>query len=340
MHAKQAQSLVRFGTRPVVSQGDACSSDAKRIHQILDMMNPGKLFGELRRRHVYRIAVGYALAGWALAQGIAQVLPVFDVPNWVVRLIVLLIGIGFPVALVLAWVFDITPEGIKRTEDIDPASPGMTTSARKLDFVIMGILLLIIGAFAYEHFATRMTDSKLDSRSAAKSVAVLPFDNLSSNKENAFFTDGVQDEILADLAKIADLKVISRSSVMQYKSGAARNLRKIADELGVANVVEGSVQRAGNKVRVNVQLIDARKDAHLWGQTYDHDLADVFAIQSEIATAIASQLQAKLSPAEKTAIEQRPTSDVIAFDQVQPCQNPDPDDQHGRVGGQGPGSGD
>src|SRR5205814_749233 len=147
-----------------------------------------------------------------------------------------------------------------------------------------------------------------------KSIAVLPFENLSSDKENAFFTDGVQDEILTDLAKIADLKVISRTSVMQYKTGLARNLRKIGDELGVAHVVEGSVQRAANKIRVNAQLIDARNDAHLWAQTYDRDLADVFAIQSEIAKAIADQLQAKLSPAEKQAIEQPPTTDLGAFD--------------------------
>ncbi len=147
-----------------------------------------------------------------------------------------------------------------------------------------------------------------------KSIAVLPFENLSSDKENAYFTDGVQDEILTDLAKIADLKVISRTSVMQYKSGVARNLRKIGEELGVAHVVEGSVQRAANKIRVNAQLIDARTDAHLWAQTYDRDLADVFAIQSEIAKAIADQLQAKLSPNEKKAIEQPPTTDLAAFD--------------------------
>src|SRR5438477_2957743 len=147
-----------------------------------------------------------------------------------------------------------------------------------------------------------------------KSIAVLPFDNLSRDPDNAFFTDGVQDEILTDLARVADLKVISRSSVMQYKSEVARDLRKIGRELGVAHLLEGSVQRANNRVRVNAQLIDARNDAHLWAQTYDRDLADVFAIQSEIAKTIADQLQAKLSPSEKTAMEQRPTTDVAAFE--------------------------
>jgi TolB-like protein/class 3 adenylate cyclase/Tfp pilus assembly protein PilF len=147
-----------------------------------------------------------------------------------------------------------------------------------------------------------------------KTIAVLPFENLSRDPDNAFFTDGVQDEILTDLSKIADLKVISRTSVMQYKTGTARNLREIGQQLGVAHLVEGSVQRVANRVRVNAQLINARNDAHLWAQTYDRDLADVFAIQSEIAKAIADQLQAKLSPAEKSAIEQRPTSNIAAFE--------------------------
>jgi TolB-like protein/Tfp pilus assembly protein PilF len=174
--------------------------------------------------------------------------------------------------------------------------------------------LLVLGAIVAGVFflARRPTTSAL--RVLDKSIAVLPFENRSEDKTNAYFTDGVQDEILTDLAKIADLKVISRTSVLQYKSGVTRNLREIAQQLGVANVVEGSVQRSGNRVRVNAQLIDARTDAHLWAQTYDRDLADVFAIQSEIAKTIADQLQAKLSPNERKAIEQPPTTDLAAFD--------------------------
>src|SRR5438045_3663352 len=172
------------------------------------------------------------------------------------------------------------------------------------------VLVAIVGAFIF--VLRKPTRSALSV--AEKSLAVLPFENLSEEKANAFFTEGVQDQILTNLAQIADLKVISRTSVMQYKSGAPRNLREIGQQLGVAHVVEGSVQRAANKVRVNAQLIDARNDAHLWAQTYDRDLADVFAIQSEIAKAIADQLQAKLSPTEKAAIEQRPTTDLAAFD--------------------------
>jgi len=192
-------------------------------------------------------------------------------------------------------------------------------TSRRFAF-ISGVIIaaLVVGLLVFQIIRGRSTSTPRQSEAATgipeKSIAVLPFENLSSDKENAYFTDGVQDEILTDLSKIADLKVISRTSVMQYKTGLARNLRKIGEELGVAHVVEGSVQRAANKIRVNAQLIDARNDAHLWAQTYDRDLADVFAIQSEIAKAIADQLQAKLSPNEKKAIEQPPTTDLAAFD--------------------------
>ena len=187
-------------------------------------------------------------------------------------------------------------------------------SVRRTRFAFAVAAIVILGMSALFVFQpSRIRNAALNPASD-KSIAVLPFENLSEEKANAFFAEGVQDEILTDLAKIADLKVISRTSVMQYKSGVARNLREIAQQLGVANVVEGSVQRSRNRVRVNAQLVDARTDAHLWAQTYDRDLADVFAIQSEIAKAIADQLQAKLSPNEKKAIEQPPTTDLAAFD--------------------------
>ena len=276
------------------------------------MSEKPSFFCELKRRNVYKVAVAYVVAGWALAQGIAQVFPVFDVPNWIVRLIVLLIIIGLPIALALAWMFELTPQGIKRTEAAD-ATPG-TARQKKHAWIYVIVIggLLSIGLFFLGRYsaATRQSPSDLPE----KSIAVLPFENLSEEKANAFFADGVQDEILTDLARIADLKVISRTSVMHYRSGIARNLREIGEQLGVAHVLEGSVQRAGNRVRVNAQLVDARTDRHLWAQTYDRDLADVFAIQSEIAKTIADQLQAKLSPREKTAIERPPTSDISAFD--------------------------
>ncbi len=187
-------------------------------------------------------------------------------------------------------------------------------SVRRTRFALAAAALIVLGMSALFVFQRSRIQNAALNPAADKSIAVLPFENLSEEKQNEYFADGVQDEILTYLAKIADLKVISRASVMQYKTGVARNLRKISEELGVAHVVEGSVQRAANKIRVNAQLIDARNDAHLWAQTYDRDLADVFAIQSEIAKAIADQLQAKLSPNEKKAIEQPPTTDLAAFD--------------------------
>src|SRR6184192_2896317 len=200
----------------------------------------------------------------------------------------------------------------------NPQLPGKLAAVKKhrahMRWAAVAVALLVLGAIVGGTFFFLRRPIRSMSGIADKSIAVLPFENLSEEKQNEYFADGVQDEILTDLAKIADLKVISRTSVMQYKSGLARNLRKIGEELGVAHVVEGSVQRAANKVRVNAQLIDARNDAHLWAQTYDRDLADVFAIQSEIAKAIADQLQAKLSPSEINAIERAPTADVTAFD--------------------------
>ena len=276
-------------------------------------------FGELKRRNVYKVAVAYAIVSWLLIQIATQVFPFFEIPNWAVRLVVLLLMIGFPIALFLSWAFEITPEGIKRAEDVDVNKSITHQTGRKLVWTTALLAVVAIGLFAYQILLQKSAVAPPPGATATdsipeKSIAVLPFDNLSDNKENAFFTDGVQDEILTDLAKIADLKVISRSSVMQYKSGVPRNLRKIGEELGVAHLLEGSVQRAGNRIRVNAQLIDARSDAHLWAQTYDRDLADVFAIQSEVSKAIADQMQAKLSTKEKSAIEQPPTADVTAFD--------------------------
>jgi TolB-like protein/Tfp pilus assembly protein PilF len=248
----------------------------------------------------------------------------FGAPEWLPRTIVVLLAIGFVPAVIFSWVFELTPQGLKREDDVAPAQSITPQTGRRMDRTIIVVLVLALGYFAFDKFVlTPRREAALvanavpnESKSVvnAKSIAVLPFENRSRDPDNAYFTDGVQDEILTDLAKIADLKVISRTSVMQYKSGVARNLRKIGEELGVAHVVEGSVQRAANKIRVNAQLIDAHTDAHLWAQTYDRDLADVFAIQSEIAKAIADQLQAKLSPNEKKAIEQPPTTDLAAFD--------------------------
>jgi TolB-like protein/Tfp pilus assembly protein PilF len=276
-------------------------------------VNPTKFVTELKRRNVYRAAVAYAVVAWFLTQLTTQVFPFFEIPNSAVRFVVIALAIGFPIAMLLSWLYELTPEGIVRTEDLQPAQARsiQRASGRILDFIIIGSLLLVIAMLIVGRLPFHGRTGESISQ---KSIAVLPFQNLSADPENAFFTDGIQDEILNHVAKIADLKVISRTSAMQYKTGVQRNLREIGNELGVAHVVEGSVQRAGNRVRVSAQLIDARNDRHVWMEKYDRDLADVFAIQSEIAQNIADQLQAKLSPKEKSAINERPTSDLAAYD--------------------------
>src|SRR6266568_3359245 len=255
-------------------------------------------FEEVKRRKVYRVAAAYIIAAAGIIQLASAAFPAWDLPNSALRLVVVVLLIGFPIALILGWVFDITSHGIRVT-------PG---THRRLNAIVLVAAGVIISTAAGFLLLPRVSAHKID-----KSIAVLPFENLSKDEENAFFAGGVQDEILTDLAKIADLKVISRTSVMKYKSDLERNLREIAKTLGVSHVVEGSVQRAGGRVRVNVQLIDAQNDAHLWAEHYDRDIADIFAIQSEIAERIADQLRAKLSPAEKAAIVERPTTDPVAY---------------------------
>ena len=262
-------------------------------------------FDELKRRKVYRVAIAYIVASWALAQGLAQVLPVFEIPNSVIRVVIALLLTGFPVALVLAWVFDLTPSGIRRTSAVaTPSVPGAHRRRNLFMLAAAGVLIsAAVGFFVLPRAAARKID---------KSIAVLPFENLSDEKENAYFADGVQDDILTNLSKIGDLKVISRTSVMGYR-GKAQNLREIGKTLGVSNILEGSVRRAGNKVRVNVQLIDATNDQHIWAEDYDGDLSDVFKIQTDLATKIATALQAKLSPAEKEHMERKPTENSEAY---------------------------
>jgi TolB-like protein/Tfp pilus assembly protein PilF len=280
-----------------------------------------RFLGELKRRNVYRVAVTYAVVSWVLIQIATQVFPFFDVPTWAVRVVVLLLVLGFPVALILAWAFELTPEGIKRTEDVPPHESIRHHTGRKL-LAFAAVAAAIAVALLLVQFARRSwTVAKQDSAPALegtqaipeKSIAVLPFNNLSGDQENIFFTDGMQDEILTNLAKVADLKVISRTSVMLYKAGTPRNVREIGQRLGVAYLLEGSVQRTRDRVRVTAQLIDARTDEHQWAETYDRGLADIFAIQTEIAQAITRQLAAKLSPREQAAIESS-TRDIRAFD--------------------------
>jgi TolB-like protein/Tfp pilus assembly protein PilF len=269
-------------------------------------------FVELKRRNVYKVAVAYAIVGWLVMQIAATVVPALHLSDAITSAVVLLVILGFPIALILAWAFELTPEGIKRADVADSASTRRPRNRVWL-YVVVIAGAISVGLFFLGRYSVPTNVSE-SANVPVKSIAVLPFQNLSKDEENAFFADGVQDEILANLSKVADLKVISRTSVMQYKNTATRNLPEIAQALKVAHVLEGSVQRSVNRVRVSAQLIDARNDTHVWAEKYDRELADVFAIQSEIAQKIADQLQAKLSPKEKSAISQRPTSDLAAYD--------------------------
>ena len=269
-------------------------------------------FAELKRRNVYKVAVAYAVVGWLLVQVATQVFPFLEIPNWVVRLVIALVAIGFPVALVIAWAFEATPEGVKRTEVADAAHEHSRGKAW-IYIVIIGAAISVALFFLGRYTAGSRNFATSANELPAKSIAVLPFENLSDDKGAAYFADGIQDEILTKLASIADLKVISRTSTAKYKS-KPEDLKTVSQQLGVATVLEGSVQKAADKVRVNVQLIDARADSHLWAKTYDRNLADVFAIQSEVAQEIADSLQAKLSPAEANTLATAPTKDTAAYD--------------------------
>src|SRR5213082_2530766 len=270
-------------------------------------------FEEVKRRKVYRVAVAYVIAAGGIIQLASAAFPAWELPNWSLRLVIVLLLIGFPIALILAWAFDITSQGVKATPAV--AAPGSHLRRNIIMLVATGV---IISAAAGFFLLPRASARKID-----KSIAVLPFENLSDDKENAYFADGIQDDVLTNLSKIGDLKVISRTSVMSYR-GRAPNVRDIGKALGVSTILEGSVRRAGSRVRVNVQLIDATTDEHLWANDYDRDLTDVFAIQTDLAQKIAGELQAKLSPTEKAQIEKKPTQNgeaYLAFVQAHNLQN-------------------
>src|SRR5256714_3198730 len=269
---------------------------AKASPERLRQMDPKNFFSELKRRNVYKVAVAYVIVGWLLIQIATQVFPFLEIPNWVVRLVIALVGIGFPIALIIAWAFELTPQGIKRTEEADVGSERPSKHRAWIYVALIGAALSI-GLFFVGRYTGRDTAGAGRTELPAKSIAVLPFDNLSRDPDNAFFTEGVQDEILTRLAKVADLKVISRTSTQRFKS-TPDNLPQIAKQLGVMHVLEGSVQKSNDQVRVNVQLINAMTDAHLWAEIYDRKLTDIFAVESDIAKTIADTLQAKLTGSE------------------------------------------
>jgi TolB-like protein len=282
-------------------------------------MNPPNFFAELKRRNVIRFAGLYLVGAWLLVQVAGTVLPMFGAPDWLPRSVVILLALGFLPALIFSWVFELTPEGLKRDEDVAPGQSIAPQTARRMDRMIIAVLVLALAYFAFDKFvltprrdAARVA-AESTSTVSAKSIAVLPFENLSSDKENAYLADGIQDEILTKLASIADLKVISRTSTAKYKS-KPEDLKTVSQQLGVATVLEGTVQRAGDKVRVNVQLLDARADSHLWAKSYDREARDIFAVESEVSQEVADALQAKLSPTEATSLTAAPTRDPEAYD--------------------------
>jgi TolB-like protein/Flp pilus assembly protein TadD len=271
-------------------------------------VNVSRFLAELKRRNVYRAAVAYGMVAWLLVQIATQVFPFFDIPNSAVRFVVLVLIAGFPIAMLMSWLYEFTSQGLVREEEVDPVA--RKSAGRVFDFVIIGLLLLLVVVLGYGRLPFHSSSGEAIPE---KSIAVLPFANFSDDKRNAFFADGIQDDILTSLAKIGELRVISRSSVMQFRDIGAHSLREIGRLLGVANVLEGSVRREGDRVVVNVQLIDALKDRHLWANRYERTLADSLGLQGELAAQIADELRVTLTPNEKAIVEIKPTNNADAY---------------------------
>ncbi len=284
-------------------------------------------FSELKRRNVYKVAVAYAVVAWLLIQAASILFPTFEVPPSVMKAFVVILALGFVVAMIIAWSFEMTPSGMKRTEEIQPGEKLPQWSRRKFASFILALTICAAALLGYQVYrgkpihaeggapATPDGDGLAGARPSIslKSIAVLPFDSLSSDPDNAFFAEGVQDEILTRLAKVADLKVIARTSTQKFKN-APENLTDIAKQLGVMHILEGSVQKANGQVRVNVQLINGLTNAHLWAEIYDRKLTDIFAVESDIARTIADTLQARLTGSEKDAMSKKPTANPQAYE--------------------------
>jgi TolB-like protein/Flp pilus assembly protein TadD len=297
---------------PVCAREPCCSNVPAVV------MDPATFLTELKRRKVYRVAVAYAIVAWLLIQAASILFPTFEAPLWVMKVFVTAVILGFPVALILAWAFEMTPEGIKREEDVAPRESTTRKAGRKWTAIIVVAAVLAAALLAFQFARTRrwataeLPKQTAPSTTVDKSLAVLPFENLSSDKENAFFAQGIQDEIITALSRISGLRVISRASTAQYNTTPA-NLPEIARQLRVSNVLEGSVQKVGDRVHINVQLIQADNDAHLWAQSYDRQLTDIFGVEGEVAKSIAESLRATLSPQEKARVETKPTTNADAY---------------------------
>ncbi len=275
-------------------------------------MKEYRFFAELKRRHVYRAAVVYTMTSWLLIQVATQVFPFFSIPNWVVRLIIIILVAGFPLVIVLAWAFELTPQGIVKTDELPPNKIGRWPVVHQIYTGVIGVLAIGIAVLLYLRYSP-------DPRAigpagiSAHSIAVLPFENYSADPDNAFFADGVQDDLLTNLARIQALTVISRTSVMKYRDTTTRNIKEIGKLLGVANILEGSVRREGNQVALNVQLIDATSDRNIWAQRYDRTIETSLGLEGQLATEIAEALRAHLTPEEKVRVARRPTQNAEAY---------------------------
>ena len=279
-------------------------------------------FGELKRRNVFRVAIAFGIASWLILQIVDVILPMLKLPEWVGKLILLLLIVTFPIALILAWAFEMTPEGVKLEKNVDRSQSITPQTGRRLDYTIIAVLVVALGISVYLNVGEEddvvgdpLSETVAGADTAPPSIAILPFANRSANENDAFFVDGMHDDLLTQMAKIAAFKVISRTSVLQYRD-TEKPMPLIGEELGVSAIVEGGVQRSGDRIRINVQLIDAATDEHIWAETYNRELnaANIFELQEEITGEIARALHAELSPEDQQRLAEIPTDNLAAYE--------------------------
>jgi TolB-like protein/Tfp pilus assembly protein PilF len=274
-------------------------------------VNPKKFLVELQRRNVYKVAVAYGVVSWLLIQIATQVFPIFEIPNWGARLVVVVLTLGFPVALVLAWAYELTPEGLQRTDEIAPEKSIARNTGRKLDFVIIGVLLAVIGVLVFQH--SRSAKPSPIARLPEKSIAILPFLDFSQAKDQEYFSDGITEQIINSLAHVHGLFVVARTTAFAFKN-KNMDIREVGRQLGVRHMLEGSVSHGPGKVRVVAQLIDVTNGYNLWSETYDSTDRDFLSLQSDVARKVVNALQIEMRLAETTQLARPLTQDPEAYD--------------------------
>jgi serine/threonine-protein kinase len=274
-------------------------------------VNPRNFFAELKRRNVYRAAAAYGVVGWLLVQIATQVFPFFDIPNWAIRMVIVALMLGFPVALIVAWIYELTPEGLQRADDVPPGKSISRTFGRKIDFAIIGVLLAVIAFMAWQHW--RPSKSGPGSELPAKSIAILPFLDLSQSRDQEYLSDGITEQIIDSLAHLHDLFVVARTTAFSFKNKSG-DIRDIGRQLQVTHVLEGSVRRGNGKVRIAAQLINVTTGFHVWSETYDSSEQDILSLQTDVAKKVASALQLQLHLAESTQLAKALTNDPEAYD--------------------------